>query len=54
MGRPIYNKAVTDKQWKEIEANYKRLYEDYKMRRDMLIMRLDCTIESFEVIVLYK
>ncbi|XP_077284283.1 protein FAM98A [Arctopsyche grandis] len=48
VGRPIYNKAVTDRQWKEIEANYKRLCEDYKMRRDMLITRLDCTIESFE------
>ncbi|KAG6465490.1 hypothetical protein O3G_MSEX015184 [Manduca sexta] len=48
VGKPLYNKALTDKDWKELETTFTDLFEEYRLRRETLITRLECTIQSFE------
>nr|XP_032524312.1 protein FAM98A-like [Danaus plexippus plexippus] len=48
VGKPLYNKTLTDKQWKDLDDFYKELFEDYRLRRETLITRLECTVQSFE------
>ncbi|CAH2098757.1 unnamed protein product [Euphydryas editha] len=48
VGKPLYNKALTEKDWKELETVFSDMFEEYRLRRDMLITRLECTIQSFE------
>nr|XP_049707827.1 protein FAM98B [Helicoverpa armigera] len=48
VGKPLYNKALTEKDWKQLEAAFTEMYEEYRLRRETLITRLECTIQSFE------
>ncbi|GBP62686.1 Protein FAM98A [Eumeta japonica] len=48
VGKPLYNKALTEKNWKELEASFVEMLEEYRLRRETLITRLECTIQSFE------
>ncbi|XP_045457397.1 protein FAM98A [Melitaea cinxia] len=48
VGKPLYNKAVTEKDWKELETLFSDMFEEYRLRRETLITRLECTIQSFE------
>lgn len=48
---PLFNpdKELKDKQWKRLEELRKDLDIEYDIRRQMLITRLDVTIQSFQV-----
>ncbi|KAL4707113.1 hypothetical protein ACJJTC_011439 [Scirpophaga incertulas] len=48
VGKPLYNKALTEKDWKALEISFSEMYEEYRLRREMLITRLECTIQSCE------
>ncbi|CAK1549197.1 unnamed protein product [Leptosia nina] len=48
IGKPLFNKAVTEKDWKQLENTFTELFEEYRLRRETLITRLECTIQSFE------
>ncbi|CAB3237728.1 unnamed protein product [Arctia plantaginis] len=48
VGKPLYNKALSEKDWKQLETIYKEMYEDYRLRKETLITRLECTIQSFQ------
>ncbi|KAL0859894.1 hypothetical protein ABMA27_010226 [Loxostege sticticalis] len=48
VGKPLYNKAITEKDWKQIENSFTEMFEEYRLRRETLITRLECTIQSFE------
>lgn len=48
LGHPICNFAINDKQWDALHKIQKDLHEEYKIRREMLLKRLDCTIQSFQ------
>lgn len=48
-GRPLLNGVLTEKQWTELEKIQDELDKDYTIRREMLLKRLDCTIQSFQV-----
>ncbi|CAG9137101.1 unnamed protein product [Plutella xylostella] len=48
VGKPLYNKALTEKQWRELETAFAEMSKEYKLRRETLITRLECTIRSFE------
>lgn len=45
---------LSDKQWHHLENVQSELKEEYKLRREMLIKRLDVTIQSFRVRFNYK
>lgn len=53
LGKPILNASLTDKQWKTLDSVQKNLHEEYLIRREMLLKRLDCTIQSFKVSLIY-
>ncbi|CAH0718520.1 unnamed protein product, partial [Brenthis ino] len=48
VGKPLYNKALSDKEWKQLETTFTEMFEEYRLRRETLITRLECTIQSFE------
>lgn len=48
VGKPLYNKTVSEQQWKDLEKVLKEMLEEYRLRRETLITRLECTIQSFE------
>ncbi|XP_050680084.1 protein FAM98A isoform X2 [Leptidea sinapis] len=48
VGKPLYNKALTDKDWKQLDLMFMDMFEEYRCRRETLITRLECTIQSFE------
>ncbi|CAF4944553.1 unnamed protein product [Pieris macdunnoughi] len=48
VGKSLYNKALNEKDWKSLENTFTELFEEYRLRRETLITRLECTIQSFE------
>ncbi|KAF5296057.1 hypothetical protein FQA39_LY12679 [Lamprigera yunnana] len=48
VGNPIFNGTLSDKQWEILEQIHQDLNEEYLIRREMLLKRLDCTIQSFQ------
>nr|XP_034837749.1 protein FAM98A [Maniola hyperantus] len=48
VGKPLYNKALSEKDWKNLETAFTEMFEEYRLRRETLITRLECTIQSFE------
>ncbi|XP_050555745.1 protein FAM98B [Spodoptera frugiperda] len=48
VGKPLYNKALSEKEWKQLETAFNEMFEEYRLRRETLITRLECTIQSFE------
>ena len=53
LGNPIFNLTLTEKQWHTLEQVQNDLHKEYTIRREMLLKRLDCTIQSFQVIKFY-
>lgn len=50
-GKPLFtpSKKLTDQQWSVVETFQKELETEYNLRRQMLITRLDVTVQSFKV-----
>ncbi|KAI4471382.1 fam98 [Holotrichia oblita] len=48
IGTPIFNLSLTDKQWHILNQVLHDLHAEYTIRREMLMKRLDCTIQSFQ------
>ncbi|KZC04322.1 Protein FAM98A [Dufourea novaeangliae] len=47
IGQPLITKDFTEKEWKDLEHIQQELQDEYRMRRDMLLKRLDVTVQSF-------
>nr|SVE74202.1 EOG090X06T3 [Daphnia barbata] len=48
-GLPLLKTALTEKQWSQLDQLLAELNKDYKLRREMLLTRLDVTVLSFTV-----
>ncbi|XP_075213317.1 protein FAM98A-like [Lycorma delicatula] len=48
VGKPLLNTILTEKQWYALEDVLEKLRNEYKLRREMLLKRLDVTIQSFQ------
>lgn len=48
VGKPLFVGVLSDKQWHHLSEIQNELQEEYRMRREMLIKRLDVTIQSFQ------
>lgn len=48
-GAPLLKVGLTEDQWKKLESLLGELMKDYKLRREMLLTRLDVTVQSFTV-----
>ncbi|XP_021951285.1 protein FAM98A [Folsomia candida] len=44
---PLFTGALSDTQWVNLDNYFKELKSDYGMRREMLLKRLDVTVQSF-------
>lgn len=49
IGKAFFSGFLSDKQWKMLSELQNDLNNDYKIRREMLLTRLDVTIQSFQV-----
>lgn len=49
LGHPILNATLSGKQWDVLNKVQKEMHSEYTIRREMLLTRLDCTIQSFQV-----
>jgi len=47
VGKPLLTVLPTDDEWKEIDYISQALEQDYARRRQMVIQRLDLTVQSF-------
>ena len=47
MGLPLLKSTLTPSQWEIIEYISHALRQDYEVRRQMVLQRLDVTIQSF-------
>lgn len=52
VGNPMFKLPLSDKEWGKLQEVQNSLNEDYTIRREMLLTRLDCTIQSFQVYIL--
>ncbi|XP_021931473.1 protein FAM98A-like isoform X2 [Zootermopsis nevadensis] len=48
VGKPLFVGVLSDKQWHQLSELQKELQDEYCMRQEMLIKRLDVTIQSFQ------
>jgi len=48
LGRPLLNAQLNEKQWGELMQINQALCEDFQLRRELLLTRLDVTVQSFK------
>lgn len=49
IGKPLFTGELSDKQWAQLEQMQREMQAEYRMRRQMMIKRLDVTVQSFQV-----
>ena len=47
VGKPLMKVRLSDSQWEQVHTINTALIDEYRTRRDMLLKRLDVTIQSF-------
>ncbi|GAB6022434.1 hypothetical protein CHUAL_006547 [Chamberlinius hualienensis] len=45
---PLFNGFLSPQQWRALSQLHKEMFDDYTLRRQMLLKRLDVTIQSFQ------
>jgi hypothetical protein len=50
-GIPLLTVSLTEDQWRKLDQLHAELFRDYKLRREMLLTRLDVTVLSFTVCI---
>lgn len=48
VGKGIFQGFLSDKQWEILKGVHSDLNKEYKIRREMMLTRLDVTIQSFQ------
>ena len=48
MSKPILKARLSEKQWENVKYINQALSQEYECRREMLLKRLDVTIQSFK------
>ncbi|KAK6636213.1 hypothetical protein RUM43_009871 [Polyplax serrata] len=48
LGNPLFTGNLSDKQWQTLQDVQSELQNEYRLRRELLIKRLDVTIQSFQ------
>ena len=48
MGSPLLNALLDDSQWEKLVQINQTLSDDFQMRRELLLTRLDVTVQSFK------
>lgn len=48
LGKPLIQTNMSETQWNQIHKINQILYDEYKTRRELLLKRLDVTVQSFK------
>jgi len=48
LGKALIQTNMSEKQWNQIHKINQILYDEYKTRRELLLKRLDVTVQSFK------
>ncbi len=48
LGKPLLNMLLNDEQWHKLMEINRLMSDDFQMRRELLLTRLDVTIQSFK------
>ncbi|KAK7074807.1 Protein fam98a [Halocaridina rubra] len=48
IGKPLFTGVLSDKQWTLLNQMQEEMHKEYAMRRQMMIKRLDVTVQSFQ------
>ena len=48
LGKPLLRTNMSENQWKQIHRINEILFDEYKTRRELLLKRLDVTVQSFK------
>ena len=48
IGKPLLKAKLSEKQWQNVNFINQALRQEYSCRRDMILKRLDVTIQSFK------
>jgi protein FAM98B len=51
LGKPLFSGQLSEKQWQQLNDLQADLQQEYTMRRQLLLKRLDVTVQSFQVII---
>lgn len=49
VGQPLISHQFSEADWNDLQHLQQELHDEYRMRRDMLLKRLDVTVQSFLV-----
>lgn len=49
LGKPLIDVELSANQWNELSKLQEEMHKEYTIRRDMLLKRLDVTVQSFLV-----
>lgn len=49
LGKPLIDVELSAKQWEELNKLQEAMHKEYIIRREMLLKRLDVTVQSFLV-----
>ncbi|XP_018015523.1 protein FAM98B isoform X2 [Hyalella azteca] len=48
VGKPLFHETLSEKQWNMLQEIQDEMFQEYTMRRQMMIKRLDLTFQSFQ------
>jgi hypothetical protein len=48
MGKPLFTTMLNNLQWKQLMYINQTLHDDFQMRRELLLTRIDVTVQSFK------
>lgn len=54
LGKPLIIGELSSSQWEKLDQLQKDMNEEYRIRREMLLKRLDVTIQSFLVSFMFN
>lgn len=49
LGKPLIDVELSTKQWEKLSKLQEEMHKEYTIRREMLLKRLDVTVQSFLV-----
>ena len=48
LGKPLFNAMLNQQQWERLAQVNQKMSDDFRLRRELLLTRLDVTIQSFK------
>lgn len=53
VGKPLFFGELSGPQWDKLDQLHSEMHDEYTIRREMLLKRLDVTVQSFSVCIFF-